>query len=79
MLKVNYKYIKGFLFVNLEGTLNSNNMYELSNSLRQIIKWNGIDKVVLNIEKVIALSDRYIKYIIEDLSDINIYLEDYNY
>ncbi len=79
MLKVNYEYKKGFLFVNLEGILDSNNMYELSNSLKVITKWNGIDKVVLNIEKVIALSDRYIKYIIDDMSDINIFLEDYNY
>lgn len=79
MLKVNYEYKKGFLLVNLEGILDSNNMYELSNSLKVITKWNGIDKVVLNIEKVIALSDRYIKYIIDDMSDINIFLEDYNY
>ena len=79
MLKVNYEYKKGFLFVNLEGTLDSKNMYELINSMKVITTWNGINKVVLNIEKVIALSDKYIKYILEDMSDINIYLKDYNF
>ena len=56
MLKVNYEYKKGFLFVNLEGTLDSKNMYELINSMKVITTWNGINKVVLNIEKVILKS-----------------------
>ena len=79
MLKVNYEYKKGFLLVDLEGILDSKNMYELISSIRVITKWNGIDKVILDIEKVIALSDRYINYILEDMSDINVYLKDYNF
>ena len=79
MLKVNYEYKKGFLVVYLEGILDSRNMYELINSIKVITTWNGINKVILDIEKVIALSDKYIKYIIEDMSDISIDLKGYNF
>ena len=79
MLKVNYEYKKGFLVVYLEGILDSRNMYELINSIKVITTWNGINRVILDIEKVIALSDKYIKYIIEDMSDISIDLKGYNF
>ena len=79
MLKVNYEYKKGFLVVNLEGILDSRNMYELINSIKVITTWNGINRVILDIEKVIALSDKYIKYIIEDMSEISIDLKGYNF
>jgi len=74
MLKVNYEYKGGVLFVRLEGSLDSKNIYLLSNSIKQIIKIGGIIYVVINVENVIALNDSYIRFLIDDIRESNIYL-----
>ncbi len=68
MLKVEYEYKKGFLYVNLEGILTIKSSFELSNSLIFISRWNNIDNIVLNIEKAIG-PNKYLNYILEDLFD----------
>jgi hypothetical protein len=78
MLRVNYEYRKGVLFVRVEGCLDSRNIYLLDNSIKQIIKIGGIKYVVLNVEKVCALNDSYIRFLIEDIKSTNIYLCGYN-
>lgn len=74
MLKVNYEYKGGVLFVRLDGNLDSRNIYLLSNSIKQIIKIGGIIYVVINVENVIALNDSYIRFLIDDIRDSNVYL-----
>ena len=78
MLKVNYEYKGGVLFVRLDGNLDSRNIYLLSNSIKQIIKIGGIIYVVINVENVIALNDSYIRFLIDDIRDSNVYLCGYN-
>lgn len=74
MLKVNYEYKGGVLFVRLDGNLDSRNIYLLSNSIKQIIKIGGIIYVVINVENVIALNDSYIRFLIDDIRESNVYL-----
>lgn len=74
MLKVNYEYKGGVLFVRLEGNLDSRNIYLLSNSIKQIIKIGGIIYVVINVENVVALNDSYIRFLIDDIRESNVYL-----
>ena len=74
MLRVNYEYKKGVLFVRLYGALDSRNIYLLSNSIKQIIKIGGIKYTVLNVEKVYALNNSYIRFLIDDIKSSNVYL-----
>ena len=78
MLKVNYEYKRGVLFVRLYGNLDSRNIYLLVNSIKQIIKIGGIRFIVLNVENVYALNDSYIRYLIEDIKESEVYLCGYN-
>lgn len=78
MLKVNYEYKGGVLFVRLEGSLDSKNIYLLSNSIKKIIKIGGFLYIVINVEKVIALNDSYLRFLIEDIKDSDVYLCGYN-
>ena len=78
MLKVNYEYKKGVLFVRLDGNLDSRNIYLLVNSIKQIIRIGGIRFVVLNVENVYALNDSYIRYLLEDIKESEVYLCGYN-
>ena len=74
MLKVNYEYLGGVLFVRLDGNLDSRNIYLLIDSIKNVIKIGGIKYVVINVEKVKILNDNYIKYMIEDIKTSSIYL-----
>lgn len=78
MLNVNYEYKKGVLFVRLEGSLDSRNIYLLVDSIKRIIKIGGIKFIVLNVENVYALNDSYIRYLIDDIKDSNVYLCGYS-
>lgn len=78
MLKVNYEYKGGVLFVRLEGILDSKNIYLLSNSIKDTIRIGGFLYVVINVEKVMALNDSYLRFLIEDIKTGNIYLCGYN-
>lgn len=78
MLRVNYEYKKGVLFVRLEGSLDSKNIYLLSSSIKRIIMIGGIKYVVINVEKVYALNDSYIRFLIEDIKISDVYLYGYN-
>lgn len=78
MLRVNYEYKGGVLFVRLDGNLDSRNIYLLSNSIKQVIKIGGIRYTVLNVEKVYALNDSYIRFLVEDIKNSNVYLCGYN-
>ena len=69
MLKVNYEYKGGVLFVRMEGELDSRNIYLLSNSIKQILKIGGIKYTVLNVENVYALNDSYIRYLLDDIKN----------
>ena len=78
MLRVNYEYKGGVLFVRLNGILESRNIYLLSNSIKQIIKIGGIKYIVINLEEVRCLNDSYIRFLIEDIKDSEVYLCGYN-
>ena len=78
MLKVNYEYKGGVLFVRMEGELDSRNIYLLSNSIKQILKIGGIKYTVLNVENVCALNDSYIRYLVDDIKNSDVYLCGYN-
>ena len=78
MLKVNYEYKGGVLFVRMEGELDSRNIYLLSSSVKKILKIGGIKYTVLNVENVYALNDSYIRYLVEDIKDSDVYLCGYN-
>jgi len=78
MLRVNYEYKGGVLFVRLDGNLDSRNIYLLSNSIKQIIRIGGIIYTVLNVENVSALNDSYIRFLIDDIKSSNVYLCGYD-
>lgn len=78
MLQVNYEYRGGVLFVRLEGSLDSRNIYLLSNSIKQVIRIGGIKYVVINVNEVVALNDSYIRFLIDDIKNSSVYLCGYN-
>lgn len=78
MLNVNYEYLGGVLFVRLDGILDGRNIYLLADSIKRIINIGGIKYVVINVEKVKALNDSYIRYLIEDVKNSSIYLCGYS-
>jgi len=78
MLEVIYEYKGGVLFVRIRGSLDSRNIYLLSNSIKQIIKIGGIKYTVINVVELKALNDSYIRFLIEDIKKSNIYLCGYN-
>lgn len=78
MLKVNYEYKGGVLFVRLDGNLDSRNIYLLCNSIKQVIRIGGIKYTVINVENVYALNDSYVRFLIEDIKASNVYLCGYN-
>lgn len=78
MLKVNYEYKGGVLFVRLNGILDSRNIYLLSSSIKQVIKIGGIKYIVINLEDVKALNDSYIRFLIDDIKSSEVYLCGYN-
>lgn len=74
MLRVNYAYEKGVLFVRLFGVLDSENIYLLISSLKRIIGIGGIIYTVINLENVKILNSNYISMILEKMMDNKIYL-----
>lgn len=78
MLKVNYEYKGGVLFVRLVGNLDSKNIYLLSNSIKEIIRIGGFIYIVINVENVVALNDSYLRFLIDDIKKGNVYLCGYN-
>lgn len=78
MLEVNYEYKKGALFVRLDGNLDIKNIYLLINSIRQVIKIGGISYTIINLEKVKALNDSYIRIILDELKNSGVYICGYN-
>ena len=74
MLRVNYAYEKGVLFVRLFGVLDSENIYLLISSLKRIIGIGGIIYTVINLENVKVLNSNYISMILEKMIDNKIYL-----
>lgn len=48
MLEINYEYIKGVLFVRVNGKLTKNNSYKLRNYLPNVIMKHGIKYMVYN-------------------------------
>lgn len=52
MLDVNFEFIKGILFVRLEGRINSKSVSSLNTSLIEIISKGGIKYLVFNINNV---------------------------
>lgn len=78
MLKVNYEYKGGVLFVRLNGILDSRNIYLLSSSIKQVIKIGGIKYIVINLEDVKALNDSYIRFLIDDIKSSEVYLCGYD-
>jgi hypothetical protein len=68
MLKVNYCFKKGLLFINLEGILNIKSTLELSNSISFMIEWIGFNNIVLDIKKAIV-SDKYLFFLLDNIFD----------
>lgn len=49
MLDINIEFVKGILFVRLDGKLNMDNTKEIENNIKEIITLGGIKYLVFNI------------------------------
>ena len=52
MLYINIEYRKGILFIRLEGNLVKNTTQELKEKINYLIKENGIQNVLINLEHI---------------------------
>ena len=66
MLKMNYEFRKGILFVRLLGNFDKDHYQRNIKKLNELIKEIGITNIVLNIDEIksIDISVNYYKYIV---------------
>ena len=53
MLDVNFEFVRGILFVRLEGKINHDSTSSVKNSLTEIIKKGGIKYLVFNVSNAV--------------------------
>jgi len=70
MLKVNYDYRKGVLFVRVDGVISNQNIYLLCNSIKQIIKLGGMGNTVINLEGASLVEDNYAIVLLEEIKKV---------
>lgn len=53
MLDVNFEFVKGILFVRLDGKLNHDNVHSVNTNLRDIISKGGLKYLVFNVSNAV--------------------------
>lgn len=69
MLKINMEFKKGILFIRLEGTLNKNTKEQFNNEVIALVLKDGINMIVVNLDKVNEIDLEGIKCL-NELNDI---------
>lgn len=72
MLDINLEFIRGMLFVRLEGVLDNNTYTKLSDCLDDMIHNKKLKYFVLNLEKLDIIDDEGINTIIERYFDVSL-------
>ncbi len=73
MVKINYEYRGGVLFVRIEGRFSYQNVEQIIDSIRRVVVKGGIIYTVINLERAKVLNDNYIEMLLKDIND-NVYL-----
>ncbi len=73
MLNINLEFVRGMLFVRLEGVLDNNTYTKLSDCLYDMIHDKGLKYFVLNLENVDIIDCEGIQTIIDRYFDITLH------
>lgn len=71
MLNIDVEYIKGILFVRLDGSLNNQTSCILEDVINKIIYKAGIKYLLINLEKLYYIDDKGITTIINTCKNLN--------
>lgn len=70
MLDINLEFVRGMLFVRLDGILNKNTCLKLNNCLDKMINEKGLRYFVVNLEKLESIDKEGLKTIIDRYLDV---------
>lgn len=70
MLEINLEFVRGMLFVRLEGVLNSNTYTKLSDCLDTMIHEKGLKYFVVNLENLDYIDENGLQAIIDRYFDV---------
>lgn len=70
MINIDMEFIRGMLFVRLEGILSKKTSKELNNVLDRMINQHGIRYFVINLENLISIDEAGIESIMEHYFDV---------
>ena len=70
MFKINMEFIRGMLFVRLDGILSKRTSNELNQVLDEMINEHGIRYFVINLENLISIDESGIKSIMDHYFDV---------
>lgn len=73
MLDINLEFVRGMLFVRLEGILDSNTYMKLSDCLDTMIHEKGLKYFVINLEYLDFIDERGIQAIIDRYFDVTLH------
>ena len=73
MLDINLEFIRGMLFIRLEGILDINTIPKLNECFNKMIHKNGIKFFILNLESLEKVDDEGLKTIIDKYFDITLH------
>lgn len=70
MLEINLEFVRGMLFVRLEGVLDNNTYTKLSDCLDNMIHEKGIKYFVVNLENLDSIDENGLQTIIDRYFDV---------
>lgn len=73
MLEINLEFVRGMLFVRLEGVLDCNTYTKLSDCLDTMIHEKGLKYFVINLEYLDFIDERGIQAIIDRYFDVTLH------
>lgn len=73
MLEINLEFVRGMLFVRLDGVLDCNTYTKLSNCLDTMIHEKGLKYFVVNLENLEYIDERGIQAIIDRYFDVTLH------
>ena len=73
MLEINLEFVRGMLFVRLEGVLDSNTYTKLSDCLDTMIHEKGLKYFVINLEHLDLIDENGIQAIIDRYFDVTLH------
>lgn len=73
MLEINLEFVRGMLFVRLEGVLDTNTYTKLSDCLDTMIHEKGLKYFVINLHLLKSIDERGIQAIIDRYFDVTLH------